>query len=251
MSETNGQIDMTQPYGVQMEGLAVALRGFVASNEGSFTTLHTLSGDWPEHSKEVQTYTRAQVNGAIKRFFKAAQAGAKYASGLPTTPNKTGMVDGLAFTYTVTRGANKGQVRNLVMNALAGVRRAHKRAAKVARTEASVEAAVSTGSEWRVADTDKVFASQAKAAKAYCRATYGGDWWATDKDTRLSVGMEAAYQGALQTDVEVVRSMNGAKVVAIARKAGAPDSVHKGRGATDRSTEWCINNPDAVMQYLD
>jgi len=159
---------------------------------------------------------------------------------------------GLGLTYTVTRGKNKNQVRNLVMNALAGVRGTHKRAIRAAATKALVDAAMSTGSEWRLTDSDKVFATQAKAAKDYCRTTFGGDWWASDKANRLSEGMEAAFQGvAKATDVGVVRNMNGAKVVAIARKAGAPDSVHKGRGATVRSTDWCLDNPDVVMPFLN
>lgn len=254
-----------------MKTLGERLATFMRGKATTFTTMHNLSGDWPENSKTEMTYTRKQVQDAMKTFFTTAKTeGPKYASHLPTSPNNAGIIRTLAETTTV-----KGESRPLVFQALAGVRSAHKRSMKNLEKQAVIKA---TGAWYHPAaysvDNNggfvafREYESAAQAAKAAARATYNvkanpdtgtvaHEWWQSDKASRLGTMLEDVSQvmpnkpaTSTKQALKSLSSMSHAKVRAIVKKAGAPASVYTGKDATARSLLWATENGSAVAQFL-
>ena len=241
----DSNVNMSLPYAEQMAPLADALRAFMQGKGGHFMSMHDLTGDWPEHSKTENVYSRSEVTAAVKRFIATARGAAKYASDLPTKPSVLGCVTSLEKTYTVTRGENKGNIRSLVMNACGAARRAHKIAARQAKRQAGIVAAEADGGAWfaqGVNDKDGnpvPYPSENKARKAGARLEHGGDWWATDKDARLQA---VSVRRGLPTSAVVYAEMSAAKAIALAKQKGAPTDVTTGKGAGDRSKNWLADN---------
>ena len=242
--------DMSLPYAEQMAPLVSEMRAFMSTTGGQFMTFHDLTGDYPEHTKESIVYTRTEVTDAAKRFIRtAANSGAKYASHLPTSPTKAGALTALEATYTVTRGDNKGNVRVLVLNACAAVRRAERIEAKrVKRSLAIMRAEDDGGAFYATGVTDKdgnlvPYGDAASAAKAWARAeaNYGGDWWKGDKAAILEEAATHVRQGKAASSTDL-QAMSASKARALAKKAGAPESVYTGAGAGNRSRNWLMDN---------
>lgn len=249
----NMNVDMGQPYAVQMSPLASAIAGFLRSKSKSFSTQHDLTGNYPEHTpakdgvRPTLTYTRSQVKAFVTRLFSVARnQGAKYASGVPDTPTQGAMIEWLGKEYEVTRGDNRGQRRVLVLNAVAGVRRMARIEARKAKMAADVKAAVADGSA--ITYNGKQYTSINKAAKAYCRDTFGSEWYVVNKAENLAAGIAFVTPAA---GIEVVSTMSSAKVIGVAKRAGAPSDVTTGKGAAARSQAWCLANADAVTPHLE
>lgn len=250
----NMNVDMEQPYAMQMAPLASALADFLRSSRKSFMCRHDFSRGWPEHTPVVDkvrptiTYTRSQVKDFVTQLFSIARnEGAKYASGVPDKPSQAAMIEWLGKEYVVTKGKNRNQRRILVLNAVAGVRKAHRIGVKQVKISLAIEAARANG------DTvytfgDKEYTSINKAAKAYCRDKFGSEWYTTDKAERLSKGIAHFTPAA---GIEVVSTMSSAKVIGVAKKAGAPSDITTGKGAAARSEAWCLANADAVTPHLE
>lgn len=247
---TNNQT-ASKPYAEQMAPLMHSMSGFLRSRAPHFMCDHDLSGDWPENAKTEQVYTRSKVTAAVKRFIKTAIDAAKYASALPTGKalNKTGIQEALAATYTVTRGDNKGNVRNLLMNACGAARRNFKRTARTEATNVAIYEAIDNGGAY-FADgvtlkdgTPRPYPTEATAAKAWARSedNYGGNWWAENKAARLAEAATHVRRG-LPTSGAVYATMSAAKCIGLAKKANAPTSVTTGEGAGIRSRNWLTDN---------
>ena len=75
----NMNVDMEQPYAMQMAPLASALADFLRSSRKSFMCRHDFSRGWPEHTPVVDkvrptiTYTRSQVKDFVKQLFSIAR----------------------------------------------------------------------------------------------------------------------------------------------------------------------------------
>jgi len=256
-------VDTSRPYAEQMDGLITQMRSFMSTKGGQFMTFHDLTGAYPENTKESIVYTRPEVTAAAQRFVRtAAGSSAKYAQYLPTSPSKAGALEALGATYTVTKGDNKGHIRNLVMNACAGVRNAEKREARrVKRSLAIMNAEDNGGAFYATGITDKdgnlvAYGDAASAAKAWARQEpitnddderigggYGGDWWATDKAARLTEANTHVRQGKAASSTDL-QGMSASKARSLAKAAGAPKAVHTGAGAGDRSRNWLMDNSE-------
>ena len=238
-------VNMSLPYAEQMAPLADALRAFMQGKGGHFMSMHDLSGDWPEHSKTENVYSRSEVTAAVKRFIATARGATKYASDLPSKPSVTGCIASLEQTYTVTRGKNEGNIRNLVFNACGAARRTAKIEAKRVKRSLDIMKAQDEGGAWYaqgVNDKDGnpiPYPSESKARKAGARETHGENWWVSDKDARLQA---VSVRRGLPTSASVYAEMSAAKAIGLAKQKGAPESVTTGKGAGNRSRNWLIDN---------
>ena len=255
-NDASKQPDMSLPYAEQMGPLASSMLSFMQGTGGHFMTHHDLSGDWPEHSKTEMVYSRSEVTAAAKRFISTARVAAKYASDLPTKPNKVGIIASFECTYEVTRGENKGNIRSRVMNACGAARRAHKIALRQQKRAEGIASAQDEGGAWYaqgVNDEDGnpiPYPSEKQARKAGARANHaaaikagtqpkGSEWWATDKADRLQA---VSVRRGLPTSAVVYAEMSAAKAIALAKQKGAPTDVTTGKGAGDRSKNWLTDN---------
>jgi hypothetical protein len=248
-------VNTALPYAEQMQELASRMRSHIRGGAGTFHTYHDLSGGWPENTSEVMSYTYEETVEAGQRFVSGAFAsGAKYASGLPATPSKTGVIAALGHVYEVTRGDNKGAKRNLVMNALAGVRRAAKRAARKAAFDASVAEAQENGGAFYaqgIVDGDgnpRPYPTAEAAQKAWARHkdNFGDTWWhAGTKAKALAAAAKVVRQG-LPASSTTIQDLSASKARALAKSNGAPESVYTGAGAGNRSRNWLLDNGVSV-----
>ena len=244
-------VNTALPYAEQMQELASRMRSHIRGGAGTFHTYHNLSGAWPENTSEVMSYTYEETVEAGKRFIAGAFAsGAKYATGLSATPSKTGVIAMLGQVYEVTRGDNKGAKRNLVMNALAGVRRASKRAPRKAAFDASVAEAQENGGAFYaqgIVDGDgnpRPYPTAEAAQKAWARHkdNFGDTWWHADtKAVALAAAAKVVRQG-LPASSTTLQDLSASKARALAKSNGAPESVYTGAGAGNRSRNWLLDN---------
>lgn len=218
--------DRTACYAMQMKPLTAALLAFVNSKAKSLTTMHDLSGDWPEHTTTAQTYTRKQVASTLTGWIRIAKESAGYCSHYPSSPNMTGLRLVLQATRTV-----KDDARPELMQALANVRNNAKRAARKAVVDADLAAAKAAGATTYTFN-GREYTDLKDAAKAHCRHAdnYGADWWTEDKAARLAAS-EAAILGEQPTS-------SVPEVVAMAHSMGAPKRITT--EATAR--KWLKNN---------
>ena len=265
-------VERSHPFAMQMGNIAEVMTAFLRSKRRSislpvefspmgvpaFTFTGTTFTD--EH---MRTYTRAQL---IAHLVNAVATGkqfgvADFKNNVPSYASTANhMVAMLERTYTVTKGANEGQVRNLFMHAMGAARRALKRA-DAAQHLSDV---VHVGNAWYaegIVDKDnkpRAYENENKARKAFIRKANGAEWYVgLDKAAKNAllatakvfhqdnmVGMFDSADGT-QADNEVnnytlesIAQLPAVKVIRLAKKAGAKESVYKGAGAKARCVEW-------------
>ena len=216
------------------------------------------SGDdktaWTPPQADYRTYTFTQLKPIFKAIVEEGRAfgGSAFVDKVPEySCTRKDFANMFTWSYTVSKGKNEGQVRNLVAHAMANVRNAHKRIDAKNFTEQTVKA----GKAWYVEGDSKCvpYDSEKKAQKAWARhkENYGADWWVgLDKDAKNARLAEAkVYQQAQSVGkVEQVQvntytlttivSMPAIQVCKLAKKAGAPTDVHTGKGAKNRCIAW-------------
>ena len=265
-------VERSHPFAMQMGNIAEVMTAFLRSKRRSislpvefspmgvpaFTFTGTTFTD--EH---MRTYTRAQL---IAHLVNAVATGkqfgvADFKNNVPSYASTANhMVAMLERTYTVTKGANEGQVRNLFMHAMGAARRALKRA-DAAQHLSDV---VHVGNAWYaegIVDKDnkpRAYENENKARKAFIRKANGAEWYVgLDKAAKNAllatakvfhqdnmVGMFDSADGT-QADNEVnnytlesIAQLPAVKVIRLAKEAGAKESVYKGAGAKARCVEW-------------
>ena len=197
------------------------------------------------------TYTRAQLT---KHFTNMIHTCMEHCSAAFNThiPNRgkysaKDIAAALTWTYTVSKGANKGVVRNHLAHFQAAARNTINRNMKA---DAVVEA-VQNGDAWMAEGVvDKKgnpipYVSEAKAKKAHARKAHAdsgksGDWYEpkTRKTAYLDAAVVASYMTELAVSMDTLRTMPAIRVRQLAKKAGASDEVTTGKGATNRCIEW-------------
>ena len=265
-------VERSHPFAMQMGNIAEVMTALVSSKRKSislpvefspmgvpaFTFTGTTFTD--EH---MRTYTRAQlVAHLVNAVATGKQFGvADFKNNVPSYASTAKhMVAMLERTYTVTKGTNEGQVRNLFMHAMGAARRALKRA-DAAQHLSDV---VHVGNAWYaegIVDKDnkpREYENENKARKAFIRKANGAEWYVgLDKAAKNAllatakvfhqddmVGMFDSADGT-QADNEVnnytlesIAQLPAVKVIKLAKKAGAKESVYKGKGAKGRCVEW-------------
>jgi len=213
--------------------------------------------------EDMRTYTRAQL---VAHLVNAVATGKQYGvsefkNNVPSYASTAKhMTDMLDRTYTVTKGANKDQVRSLFMHAMGAARRALKRA-DAAQHLSDV---VHVGNAWYaegIVDKDnkpRAYENENKARKAFIRKANGAEWYVgldkAAKNTLLAtakvfhqdnmVGMFNSADGSQASNevnnytLESIAQLPAVHVIKLAKKAGAKESVYKGKGAKGRCVEW-------------
>ncbi len=211
---------------------------------------------------KFMTYTRAQL---VNHFTDMISTCMEHCSATFSThiPNRSkysakDIAAALTWTYTVTKGVNKGAVRNHLAHFQASARNTINRNMKANDLSEAVE----NGDAWMaegVVDKDGnpvPYVSEAKAKKAHARKAHAdlveatkdgpakkrvtGDWYEpkTRKQAYLDNAVVASYMTELAVSMTTLRTMPSIRVRQLAIKAGAPASVTTGKGATKRCIEW-------------
>lgn len=265
-------VERSHPFAMQMGNIAEVMTAFLRSKRKSislpvefspmgvpaFTFTGTTFTD--EH---MRTYTRAQlVAHLVNAVATGKQFGvADFKNNVPSYASTAKhMVAMLERTYTVTKGANEGQVRNLFMHAMGAARRALKRA-DAAQHLSDV---VHVGNAWYaegIVDKDnkpRAYENENKARKAFIRKAKGAEWYVgLDKAAKNAllatakvfhqdnmVGMFDSADGSQASNevnnytLESIAQLPAVKVIRLAKQAGAKESVYKGKGAKARCVEW-------------
>lgn len=265
-------VERSHPFAVQMGNIAEVMTAFLRSKRKSislpvefspmgvpaFTFTGTTFTD--EH---MRTYTRAQlVAHLVNAVATGKQFGvADFKNNVPSYASTAKhMVAMLERTYTVTKGANEGQVRNLFMHAMGAARRALKRA-DAAQHLSDV---VHLGNAWYaegIVDKDnkpRAYENENKARKAFIREANGAEWYVgLDKAAKQAllatakvfhqdnmVGMFNSSDGSQASNevnnytLETLATLPAKTVITLAKKAGAKGDTIKGKGAKDRCVEW-------------
>jgi hypothetical protein len=287
MPQTNDAItqpayDRTAARGTQFTPVYRAIGGFFATNikrvslpvkfdaQGviDFTsTPDTKAGDdptaWVPAASTYITYTRAELRGhmnaVVAMCFNHAPSGA-FTSKVPNRSSYTyaDLVAILSHDYTVSKGKNEGQVRNLLAHTGAAARSAISRIIKAG----VVELAVVQGTAWMaegVVDTDgnpRPYTSENKARKAHARMAHAdlvkatkdgpaknrvtGEWHSDDtrKAAYIKNAVVAKFDPAGLASPVSIYAMSHIQVRQLAKKAGAPADVSTGAGATQRCIAW-------------
>jgi hypothetical protein len=275
-------VERSQPFAIQMGNIAEVMNAFLRSKRKSISLpvefspmgvpAFTFTGT-TFTAEHMRSYTRAQL---LAHLVNAVATGKQYGvadfkNNVPSYASTAKhMVDMLDRTYTVTKGANEGQVRSLFMHAMGAARRALKRA-DAAQHLSDV---VHVGNAWYaegVVDKDgqpRAYENENKARKAFIRNTctvYAKDgktvvktWYegldkaaknallATAKVWHQSntVGMFQSADGSQVNNevnnytLESIAQLPAVHVIKLAKKAGAKESVYKGKGAKARCVEW-------------
>lgn len=197
------------------------------------------------------TYNRAQI---IVHFTNMIHTCMEHCSATFSThiPNRSkystkDIAAILTHTYTVTKGDNKGVVRNHLAHFQAAARNTIKRNMAVDKLDEAVE----NGDAWMaegVVDAKGnpiAYVTEAKAKKAWSRKAHtdsgkSGEWWQpkSRKTAYMKAAIVAPFMQELAVTMDTLRTMNHVRVRQLAKKAGAPDSVTTGAGAKARSIEW-------------
>lgn len=197
------------------------------------------------------TYTRAQLTKHFTAmiFTCMEHCSAAFSTKIPNRSKYTAkdIAAALTWTYTVSKGANKGVVRNHLAHFQAAARNTINRNMKADQ----LDEAVQNGDAWMaegVVDKDGnpiPYVSEAKAKKAHARKAHAdsgksGDWYEpkTRKTAYLDAAVVASYMTELAVSMDTLRTMPSIRVRQLAKKAGAPDKVTTGKGATNRCIEW-------------
>jgi len=265
-------VERSHPFAMQMGNIAEVMTAFLRSKRKSislpvefspmgvpaFTFTGTTFAD--EH---MRTYTRAQlVAHLVNAVATGKQFGvADFKNNVPSYASTAKhMVAMLERTYTVTKGANEGQVRNLFMHAMGAARRALKRADDAQH----LSDVVHVGNAWYaegIVDKDnkpRAYENENKARKAFIRKAKGAEWYVgLDKAAKNAllatakvfhqdnmVGMFDSADGSQASNevnnytLESIAQLPAVKVIRLAKQAGAKESVYKGKGAKARCVEW-------------
>ena len=275
MSQTNAiaqpAYNRTAARGTQFTPVFRAIGGFLASTakrvslpvkfdaQGviDFTsTPDTKAGDdpaaWVPAASTFVTYTRvemrAHMNTVVAMCYTHSPSTA-FTSKVPDRSSYTyaDLVAILSEDYTVSKGKNKDQVRNLVAHTSAAARNAINRTIKAG----VVELAVIEGTAWMaegVVDTNgdpRPYTSEKKARKAHARQAHkdsgaDGEWYSDDtrKAAYLDNAVVAKFDPAGMASAVSIYSMPSIQVRQLAKKAGAPTDVTTGKGATKRCLAW-------------
>lgn len=197
-------IDRQAAYAVQHSLCAERISDFLAGRSKEvalpYTRESVLAGV-PTFATNYEhaTFTRAEITEFAKQCFEYVQAHGTVAvkDQVPTyTSTNKEFANMFAVTYTVSKGANEGQVRNGVFQAIAQYRRATKSAQAKDQLNASLKAGVAYFAVG-VVDSEGVarpYADETKARKAWVRKHIGEDWW---------VGRDKAAKQALLATAEV------------------------------------------------
>ena len=279
-------IDRTLPFAMQMGPLAEVMLDFFTSKRTKLTIpivfdVHgvpafTFNGSVPTEPSHLRTYTRKELLDIMTTSVALGHqyGNADFKAKVPTyTSTAKHMVAMLERTYKVSKGANEGQIRNLWAHAMGSARGQLKRIAN-ANLKATV---VKDGDAWYaqgVVDSmgnPRVYVSENKARKAFIRSVKGDDWYVgLDKAGKAALLKTASvYKQGHKVEVvkkagntpkhvaqsastpytlDVLMEMPKVTVIHLAKKAGAPESVYKGKGAFDRSLTWIGDNPTLVAQ---
>jgi hypothetical protein len=173
------------------------------------------------------------------------------------------LAEAFSLTYKVTKGDNKDTVRNHMAHFQAAARSKLKYATAAQDLQETVDNGDAWAAEGVVVKGDlKPHKNEAAARKAHARiahtlalkaereamaknpklkATLPAEWW-TDKGTVKQAYLDNAvvfkYNPAGAITMDTIRTMNHVQVRALAKKAGAPDSITTGAGAKVRSINW-------------
>lgn len=197
------------------------------------------------------SYTKAELNTHFTAMISTCMehCSATFSTHIPNRSKYSGkdIAAILTHTYTVTKGVNKGAVRNHLAHFQAAARNTIKRNMATDQLNEAVE----NGDAWMAegvvdAKGNPVpYKTEAKAKKAYARKAHAdsgksGDWYEpkTRKTAYLNAAIVGPYTPELAVSMDTLRTMNHVRVRQLARKAGAPDSVTTGAGALARSIEW-------------
>lgn len=277
MPQTNDAIapspayDRTAARGTQFTPVFRAIGAFLASTDKrvslpvkfdaqgviDFTsTPDTKAGDdptaWVPAASTFISYSRAgmrtHMNAVVAMCFKHAPSTA-FTSKVPDRSSYTyaDLVAILSHDYTVSKGKNEGQVRNLLAHTSAAARNSINRTIKAG----VVELAVVQGTAWMaegVVDSDgnpRPYTSEKKARKAHARQAHkdsgaSGEWY-SDEDRKAAYiknAVVAKFDPAGMASPVSIYSMPSIQVRQLAKKAGAPTDVTTGKGATKRCLAW-------------
>jgi len=197
------------------------------------------------------TYTRAQLTKHFSDMVLTCMehCSATFSKHIPNRSAYTAkdIAAILTHSYTVTKGDNKGVVRNHLAHFQAAARNTIKRNMATDQLNEAVE----NGDAWMAEGVvDKKgnpvpYKTEAKAKKAHARKAHAdsgksGDWYEpkSRKTAYLDAAVVAPFMQELTVTMATLRTMNHVRVRQLAKKAGAPDSVTTGAGAKARSIEW-------------
>lgn len=208
------------------------------------------------------TYTRAELTKHFNTMIHTCMehCSAAFSTNIPDRSKYSAkdIAAALTWTYTVSKGKNKGVVRNHLAHFQAAARNTINRNMKA---DAVVEA-VENGDAWMAEGVvDKKgnpipYVSEAKAKKAHARKAHAdlvkatkdgpakkrvtGEWYEpkSRKQAYLDNAVVASYMTELAVSMDTLRTMPAIRVRQLAKKSGAPDSVTTGKGATNRCIEW-------------
>lgn len=277
VSAPNRTYDRTAPRGTQFTPVCNDVQQFLDSTRKSvslpvtfnhfgimdFTSNPQTSDDRTAWTPtKFNTYNRAQIIVHFTNMIHTCMehCSATFSTHIPSRSKySTKDISAiLTHTYEVTKGDNKGVVRNHLAHFQAAARNTINRNMKA---NAVVEA-VENGDAWMaegVVDKDGnpiPYVSEAKAKKAHARKAHAdlveatkdgpakkrvtGDWYEpkTRKQAYLDNAVVASYMSELAVSMDTLRTMPAIRVRQLAKKAGAPDKVTTGKGATNRCIEW-------------
>lgn len=205
---------------------------------------------WVAPQADYRTYTFTELKPIFASMVDQGRefGGSAFVDKVPSHTNtRKAFATMFSHTYTVSKGDNEGQVRNLVAHAMANVRNAHKRIDASNLQKATVEA----GKAWYVEGDEKCIAytTEKKARKAWARHkdNYGANWYTQDKADRLAeakVYQQAEAVGKVEQvqvntyTLTTITTMPAIQVCKLAKNAGAPKEVHTGTGAKNRCIAW-------------
>jgi len=263
--------DRTAARGTQFTPVYRAIGAFLASDDKrvslpvkfdaqgviDFTsTPDTKAGDdpaaWVPAASTFVTYTRAEMRGHMNTVVAMCHKHSPSSAFTSKVPDRSSytyadLVAILSHDYTVSKGKNEGQVRNLLAHTGAAARSAINRTIKAG----VVELAVVQGTAWMaegVVDTDgnpRPYTSEKKARKAHARQAHkdsgaDGEWYsdADRKAAYIDNAVVAKFDPAGIASAVSIYAMSHIQVRQLAKKAGAPADVSTGAGATQRCIAW-------------
>jgi hypothetical protein len=263
--------DRTAARGTQFTPVYRAIGAFLASDDKrvslpvkfdaqgviDFTsTPDTKAGDdsaaWVPAASTFVTYTRAEMRGHMNTVVAMCHKHAPSSAFTSKVPDRSSytyadLVAILSHDYTVSKGKNINQVRNLLAHTGAAARSAINRTIKAG----VVELAVVEGTAWMAEGVvDKQgnptpYTSEKKARKAHARKAHKdsgatGDWY-SDADLKAAYiknAVVAKFDPAGIASAVSIYAMSHIQVRQLAKKAGAPADVTTGAGATQRCVDW-------------
>lgn len=255
MSQTNRQ----DAYAVQHRLCASRIIEFLASRTAQEVALpytrESVQASIPTFTTnyEHNIFTRAEILVFATQSFEHVQAYGTVAvkDQVPTyTSTDKDFAKMFAVTYTVSKGANEGQVRNGVFQAISQYRRAMKSAQAKDTLNASLKAGTGFFAEG-VVDSNGVaraYADETQARKAWVRKHIGEDWW---------VGRDkAAKQQLLATAVVYTQANALGKTEQAPANTFTVQAIEKAHHSTikriarDMSGGTTFASKDKAMQYI-